>query len=284
MNNTSSTDEEGDDAEKMRLAFEAFMLTGKKPGAGEKNDDETASMATSQSATSKSKKKKKKKKSPGGTPSPKPPMPPKVKVTSPSLPSHAKQSAMAKSDKKRYYQLLRSFNDKVQHTWLDIDNQMLDVLQNVVSIRGRLPLEWKLLQSSKKRNDSPEGDSGEEWKYHGFQGKPKEDSYAMHLRTDDIQLALSNDLVQHEKMLAGLRSLISDLAECHEALGRVVDTLWQFHLGCADVQEGIEGESTKEEEEMDHIVQSVTDAYQRHYKNCCLENMCSPNHINNSSV
>ena len=38
MNGTSSSDEEGDDAEKMWLAFESFMLTGKKPNAEETND------------------------------------------------------------------------------------------------------------------------------------------------------------------------------------------------------------------------------------------------------
>mmetsp|Transcript_24040 Transcript_24040/g.51896 ORF Transcript_24040/g.51896 Transcript_24040/m.51896 type:complete len:463 (+) Transcript_24040:473-1861(+) len=63
MNDTNNnTNDDGDDAEKMRLAFEAFMLTGKKPPTEEKNNDPSSSCATSTLST-KSKKKKKKKKS-----------------------------------------------------------------------------------------------------------------------------------------------------------------------------------------------------------------------------
>lgn len=147
---------------------------------------------------------------------------------------------MARADKKRYYQLLRSFDDKVQKVWLDLDDQMLAILQNVASIRGRLPLEWKLLRSpdlvANEHSEIHDGDSANGagvdggWKFCGYGGKPRECSHAFRLRRDDARRALEHDLVQHEKMLRGLRSCMSDLAEAHEALGRVVDGTWKFHL------------------------------------------------------
>jgi len=71
------------------------------------------------------------------------------------------------------------------------------------------------------------------WKHYGFLGKPKETPYSsIHLHVDDIQLALSNDIMQHEKMLVELRRHTSLFAECHDAVGRVVDTMWRFHLEC----------------------------------------------------
>jgi len=275
MNDTNNnTNDDGDDAEKMRLAFEAFMLTGKKPPTEEKNNDPSSSCATSTLSTKSKKKKKKKKSSFGGTP-PKPPSRESSDSATKPSPMH-KQSSKSRADRKRYYQLLRSFNDKVKHTWLDIDDQMLAILQNIVSIRGRLPLEWKLLHSSSLKQDNPEGGGDfvdgnqDDWKYCGLLGKPKEIPYSFHLRPNDVQLALSNDLKQHEKMLIALRSFISNLAECHDALGRVVDNLWKFHLECTTEDEeegegqgqGDDGWMHNEDDGMESIVQNVTNVFQ----------------------
>lgn len=297
MNNSDE-----DDEEKMRLAFEAFMLTGKKAPANEGKNDEPSSQSTT---SNKSKKKKKKKRSSssslgGGTPPNKPlsSTPSKSSDGGNTIITSPLPLAMAKADKKRYYQLLRSFNDKVQHTWYDLDDQLLSVLQNIVSIRGRLPVEWKVLHSShhlnndNEKNNPEHDDDGligwidhgdhmdsnnqEDWKHFGFLGKPKEVPYSFHLHQTDVQLALANDMTQHEKMLAALRSLMSNLAECHDGLGRVVDNIWKFHLECQEEEEA--WESRQEEEEggdvvewmihkddddgMQSIVQHVTDVYQ----------------------
>ena len=232
-----------DDAEAMRKAFETFMLAGKMPTSDVKNDDDSQPVTTKRN-------KKKKKHSLGRSP-------PKPSSTSQKLsdgcddaksPSLliAMQSSRASTDKKRYYQLLRSFNDKVLHTWFDMDDQIVPLLQNIVSIRSRLPLEWKLLHSSSRDlqggwGDIDGSDRDDSWKYCGFLGRANESSYSFHLHAKDIQLALTNDLTQHEKMLAGLRTLMSKIADCHDGLGRVVDTLWKFHCSeCAANEDRIE--------------------------------------------
>ena len=76
----------------------------------------------------------------------------------------------------------------------------------------------------------------------------------------DIELALSNDLMQHEKMLGGVRSLMSNLAECHDALGRGVDTLWKFHLECTEGR-GEELGNNEEDDDLESIVQNVTNLF-----------------------
>jgi len=282
MTDTNSNNN-NDDSEKMRLAFEQFMLSGGKnnnnnnnnnnnKNSQEKNSNEEAS--TPQSTSSKSKKKKKKKRqSTGATPN-------KVVSTSPATTKQPSSSSSPQQPttttpnpkvKKRYYQLLRSFNDKVKHTWMDIDEQLLSVLQNIVSIRGRVPHEWKVLSQATRYyqamvvEDSPE--QGEEfdnndyngneddWKSYGHQ-ETSSQSFSHHLRIDDIQLALSHDLEQHEKMLIGLRSLMSNVAECHDALGRIVDNLWQFHFEVEN------DEGMNKDESLEHIVTSVTSLYQ----------------------
>ena len=267
-----------DDAEAMRQAFETFMLTGKRPTSEVKNDDDSSSMTASQPVTTK-RNKKKKKHSLGRSPLKPPSTPQKLSDgcngATPSSSLNTKQSSKAGTDKKRYYQLLRSFNDKVHHTWFDMDDQILPLMQNIVSIRSRLPLEWKLLQSSSRDlqggwSDDDGSDRDDSWKYCGFLGRAKESSYSFHLYAEDIQLALTNDLTQHEKMLVGLRTLMSKIADCHDALGRVVDTLWKFHCSeCAANEDGIEDKEGPGWElvrddatvSMENIVQVVTDVF-----------------------
>ena len=240
-----------DDTEKMRLAFQQFMLTGKKTSDDDARPAESSFSATTPSASSSKKKKRNKKGKKRYSASPVLATPPTAtKLSSRPTPTPSSQGKLTKTDKKRYYNLLRSFNGKVQ-TWIDTDNQILAVLDNIVSIRRRLPLEWKLKQSLRSSSECDDG-----WKYHGLNGRPKESSYVtVHMLPEDADLALSHDLEQHEKMLAGLRALMSDLADNLEAMGRAVDTLSKFHLECESDyigEDGVEAET---------IVQSVVDLF-----------------------
>ena len=290
--NTNSNN--NDDAEKMRLAFEQFMLSGGKNNKNNKNSSNNNSQtnrtndeaSTPQSTSNKSKKKKKKKRqstssSSSATPTKAVPTP-KTKQQSLQSPLSSQQSTTTPNPKikKRYYQLLRSYTDKIKHTWVDIDEQLLSVLQNVGSIRGRLPYEWKVFSQvsesltlyhreegeeqvdgwfespeQEEEIDDDNDNEGGDWKSHGYQEHPKISS-SQYLQINDLQLALSHDLEQHEKMLIGLRSLMSNLAECHDALGRIVDSLWQFHF---EVEEGNE---YAPDEILEHIVTCVTESYQ----------------------
>ncbi len=104
------------------------------------------------------------------------------------------------------------------------------------------------------------------WKHYGFLGKPKETPYSsIHLHVD----ALSNDVMQHEMILVELRRNMSLLAECHDAVARVVDTMWRFHLECASTmahedeeQDGAGiGDYVVDMDTENTIVQIVTDAF-----------------------
>lgn len=307
--NTTHTSSSNEDAERMRLAFEQFMLNGgknnSKASEGKNNDEASLLAATTPQSTSNKSKKKKKKKRPStasvGAASSKVGVPllgTKQSLLPSSLSPQSSEAALppphqqqqqqqqstsnyfSKNNKKRYYQILRSFNNKIKHTWMDIDEQILLVLQNIVSIRGRLPSEWKLLSHATRRRrllsttenvrwknyDDIAKEDEEDWKSYGYHEKFKETSqYFSYLQIEDIQLALSHDLEQHEKMLAGLRSLMSNLAECHDALGRIVDTLWHFHLECCSVtkdeEEGCNSENWGKDD-MENIVNCVTSSYQ----------------------
>jgi len=219
-----SQGDDEDEAEKMRLAFQQFMLTGKKaPDDGARPAEGGPSASTPAASSSSKKKKKNKKGKRRHTSSPVLAAPPAESSPRPA-PTPSGHGKLAKTDKKRYYNLLRSFNGKVR-TWMGTDDHILEVLDNIVRIRRRLPVEWRLrasLRSSSGRDDR--------WKRHGLGGEASHAS--VHLLPEDADLALSHDLGQHERMLAGLRGLMSDLADQVEAAGRALDALLKFHLEC----------------------------------------------------
>jgi hypothetical protein len=225
--NNASSDNEAD-AEQMRLAFEAFMLQGKGNDANAPSGDASTNNTTI--TTSSNSKKKKKKKRPSTGPSPQ-----KTQTTTLLHKQAPSPNKLDQTTKKRYYQLLRTLSNKIQQSWFEIDDEILAVLENIVSIRGRLPLEWKLLNSYNVSNTTSYDEiemEKDDWKCAGFRGKIEAVQHPLHLQQNDIQLALDHDLEQHEKMIGAVRSLISELSECHESIGRLVDTILTFHLDC----------------------------------------------------
>ena len=96
-----------------------------------------------------------------------------------------RQNPNTKGDK-TVLPLLHSFDERVSG-WLDLDDEILSVLQNVIAIRGRLPIEGKLLNSSFINSSGRGGDNlqpdschwnaqDDEWKHHGLRGKAKGNS------------------------------------------------------------------------------------------------------------
>ncbi|KAL7479179.1 hypothetical protein ACHAW6_004923 [Cyclotella cf. meneghiniana] len=264
------------DAEQMRLAFEAFMLKRNVASLKvESSDASTNTTAITTKSNSNKKKKKKKRPSTGGVSPQKTVSKQEIPITASGM-NHERGTSpihnnLDQSSKKRYYQLLRSFSNKIQQSWFEIDDQILAILENIVSIRARLPLEWKILHSfniDNKRGIDEEYNEQkmtDNWKYFGFRGKIKASGYPAHIQRADVQLALENDLEQHEKMIVSLRSLISELSECHDSLGRLVDTIWKFHLDC-QTQGDHEifydgGDNSNGHFDMDVLVQNTTDLF-----------------------
>ena len=275
MNPVKNNTENEDDAEQMRLAFEAFMLKGK----GAATSDAGGDIATNTTNTTSGSKKKKKKKRPSTGPSPQ-----KQKAIPPSPITFSSPSKVEQSTKKRYYQLLRSFSNKIQQSWFEVDDQILAILESIVGIRTRLPLEWKLLNSYDafgERNDDEKGTEAD-WKCHGFR-RTSGGHHPFHLHRNDVQLALNNDLEQHEKMMTALRSLIAELSECHDSLGRLVDTIWTFHVDNQQDADDTEYEENNEYNDMEILVQNASDLFQilseeLYRKQCLIPSIIATTH------
>ena len=77
---------------------------------------------------------------------------------------------------------------------------------------------------------------GECWENHGFHHTfhNKNTKANACLSGEDVQNALSHDMIQHEKMLAALRGLFANLSECHEMILRSLDEITKYHLDCLE--------------------------------------------------
>jgi len=177
---------------------------------------------------------------------------------------HKQQLAMKKAEKK-YWHLYQTFTRKIKEDWLQLDDQSHTVLKAIVGIRSRLPMHTRLLERYQRQHILQK----QHWTMtgYGFSGarilfnssqcqgsehklklKPKQGQYQGHdhssapisisksnmIKEQDVELALSHDLIQHEKMMDGLRSSLANLSECHEALLRHLDVMTKHHSECLD--------------------------------------------------
>jgi hypothetical protein len=127
----------------------------------------------------------------------------------------ANEELLLKKAERKYWQILNAFQGTLERDWLQFDDNLLDVVSSIANLRGRIAMESRLL--AKK-------DSHKLWDGHGYH--PTKSS----LSTEDVDLALSHDLLQHEKMMRGLRTLLASLSEAQEALGRRLEELMLHHL------------------------------------------------------
>lgn len=124
---------------------------------------------------------------------------------------------------KRYWQIFRNFANTVQKEWLDLDDEAYRVIQAVSEVRNRLSmeagLELKFQDAMIQKHP---------WARHGHAFNFSQ----INIQRQDVELALSHDLEQHEKMMVGLRSLFSKWSECHESLMRQTDVMMMHHFDC----------------------------------------------------
>lgn len=138
----------------------------------------------------------------------------------------------ARRNEKRYWQFFQTFTGRVRDEWMDLDKQALQVLQAISGIRNRLPMHARMLDGYKERQlvYIPQ------WKRHGF---AKDIVSKEEIREEDVQSALMHDLLQHEKMLEGLRMLFANLSESHDSILRYVDDVMKHHLECLEDLDGL---------------------------------------------
>lgn len=163
------------------------------------------------------------------------------------------EQQMKKSERK-YHQLFDKFHRILRDEWFDLDDQAYQVVESIVGIRTRLPMHARLLKQSTQ--DEEDGGSnfdiegyngmdGKKWKNNGYNNRfyNRGERKNIHLLREDIQSALSHDMIQHEKMLAALRGLLANISECHEMILRICDEMTRYHFDCLkefnDAMEGI---------------------------------------------
>jgi len=130
-----------------------------------------------------------------------------------------KYEVALKKMEKKYWQILNAFQGTLQRDWLEVDDNLEGVVSSISNLRSRIFMESKHLYKMKNK-------STKKWNGHGYRA----DDVSRGLTTDDVELALSHDLLQHEKMMAGARMLLSSLSEGQEALGRRLDEFFLHHM------------------------------------------------------
>jgi hypothetical protein len=150
---------------------------------------------------------------------------------SPQSQTHSVVTAFSKALRK-YKPITNAFHGTLTRDWLEVDDHLGQVMASISNLRERCWLTSRLLAKQQEQQSmvGSNTDTGIisklSWKGQGF----REDSKKTALGVDDLELALSHDLIQHERMLAGARKLIHSLGEAQDALGRRLDELLLHHM------------------------------------------------------
>jgi hypothetical protein len=137
---------------------------------------------------------------------------PPMNTPSPSISSTPGSSS--KKSMKRYGPVLKAFQGRLQE-WKDSDDQLHQVLNSIVNLRNRIWWEKKNLDQASMKPKL--------WAGCGY--RTHNQSLVL---PDDVEMALSRDLLQHERMLSGARALISSMAQAQEVMGRRLDDFFQL--------------------------------------------------------
>lgn len=204
-----------DDADAMRRAFESYMMSG---GSG-------SAPATEATSTLNGEEEK------------------KERI------AYAKEQRLKKWEK-RSWAIFHKFANELKGTWLEIDDQTGQIVKSIAGIRSRLPMHAKLYDRFDKESKNNDLNSHSGYRHsllRGYEETCSEESSGVHvygwnandtsetLNKKDVELAMSHDLLQHEKMMEGLRSLFSILSESVDALSRHLDEILQHQFDCDDL-------------------------------------------------
>ena len=131
-------------------------------------------------------------------------------------------AAAWKKAERKYWQILKAFQGTLQRSWLDTDHHLGDIVSSIANLRVRIGV----AAAAQLEEGIPE--------WHGC-------GYRSHrngaLQRNDMEMTLSHNLRQHEKMLGGLRTVVSSLANAQEILGRRLEEMVLFHQETTTLQE-----------------------------------------------
>jgi hypothetical protein len=132
--------------------------------------------------------------------------------------SNNKDKVTLKKVEKKYWQIINAIQGTLERDWLHVDDNLERVVSSISNLRKRIYLESRQLYKMKTSVTK-------KWSGCGYRGQNEGG-----VTVDDLELALSHDLLQHEKMMAGARMLLSSLSEAQEALARRLDELFLHHM------------------------------------------------------
>jgi len=151
---------------------------------------------------------------------------------------HKHQKAW-KAQEHKAWQIIHAFQGTLERHWLDVDDNLGNVMSSIANLRHRIYLESQFLF----REGQTKKEKVAWWKQ---PIEEEEESYHQ-LNSQDVQLALDYDLSQHEKMMAGTRTLLASLSDTQDALGRRLEELLLLVQDMEEVYD--EGGQNNEEEE-----------------------------------
>lgn len=123
---------------------------------------------------------------------------------------------------------IKAFEGRFQ-VWNDTDLQAHKVVQSIAHLRDRIYWESKHLTKLKEDVDGG-GGGARSWQGYGYRSSSSSTSTSSshHLVLEDVELALNHDVLQHERMMGALRSLVASLSQVLDAMGRRLDE-WMIH-------------------------------------------------------
>jgi hypothetical protein len=157
---------------------------------------------------------------------------------SPSHPTRPSSSSSSSKNNKAIQNIYRKYNAALHafyaslfRNWLDIDEQLFQSVNAIASLRERMHLSSRALlqqqQQQQQQSHVVDGSGAENpsfWKEHGYRKQQH-----LSLSRDDLQLTLSDELLQHETMMTVMRRLMSSLAQEQEAMGRRLEEVMNYY-------------------------------------------------------
>jgi len=154
-------------------------------------------------------------------------------VTSPIEKSSRVGNNKGSGRKKRFYQpTLRALQGRLEE-WKETNQKLEALFRSISNLRDRLHWESECFTnlprdpSDARITSRQEGNELElrnpSWRDSGYRSTSSQRDSGSALLAEDIHLALDHDLLQHERMLSALRSLLAALAQTVDEIGRRLD-------------------------------------------------------------
>lgn len=134
---------------------------------------------------------------------------------SPGVKSSSADNNRSGTKKKAHRPILRALQGRLEE-WKDTNSKLEGVLRSIGNLRDRIYWESNAL-AMKQEEDQPV------WRGSGFRSGFSDEKSCNSLLKKDIYLALDHDLLQHERMLSAVRSLVASQAQTVDEIGRRLD-------------------------------------------------------------